>query len=123
MNSYCESAMVNGVTRFADGAHGYQLSIVKPYQNNPATCFRQVFSYETAMKGIGHCIHTYTGNIDPCPAFIGEPFVMPILGNADELMAFYWDLLPEAFMVGMLVKLIDLSTGEVSLTIRNASMN
>jgi len=111
---------ITGVSVVQDSGYSYQLSIVKPYENNPETCMRQVFSYETAMPGLGHCIHTYAENGTPCPAFGGEPFVMPLFDDMETTMSFYWDLLPTDYMVGMIVKFINIQTGEAQIIIRNA---
>ena len=111
---------ITGVSQVANGAQGYQLSIVKPYKNNPAYCQRQVFGYEAAMPGYGHCIHTYAENGSPCPAFVGEPFVLPLFDDITETMDFYWNLLPAAYIVGMYVRFIDVSTGKAMFEIRNA---
>ena len=111
---------ITGVINMSNRTNSYQISIVKTIQNDPATCLRQVFSYETARKGMGHCIHTYTGNGNPCPAFVGEPFGVPLFDDMEETMAFYWALLPAAYMVGMYVRFIDIATGETKHMIRNA---
>jgi len=111
---------ITGVGHVKNGAHSYQLCIVKPYQNNPDYCLRQVFSYDRALAGQGHCIHTYAENGNPCPSFSGEPFCTPLFDDIDETLAHYWSVLPQDYIVGMIVKFIDIQTGKTKIAIRNA---
>ena len=112
---------ITGVTKVVNQTSSYKLSIVKPYRNDPATCLRQVFSYDNAMRGQGHCIHTYAGNGNPCPAFTGEPFIVPLFDDIDETLCTYWEALPAVYLVGMYVRYIDIITGETKHVIRNVS--
>jgi len=61
------------------------------------------------VSGFGHCIHTYAGNGDPLPAFEGEPYMVPLKGNIQEISDFYWDLLNPDYRVSLVVKKISIN--------------
>ncbi|WP_127530360.1 IMP cyclohydrolase [Paenibacillus kobensis] len=102
----------------ADARYAYQLSILKRI-NERGSCGRFYYNYEQAVPGIGHCIHTYAANAEPLPTFAGEPFEVKLAGKADSLAKQYWDLLNEDNRIALLVKTIDVHSGEASVIIRN----
>jgi hypothetical protein len=104
----------------ADGGTAYAMSILKTQQNQEdAGCARHFFYYEKAMPGLGHCITTYEGDGNPLPSFPGEPYLLPISGDLEACADEYWNALDADNKVSMLVKWIDVESGEVKLTIRN----
>lgn len=105
-----------------DGKNIYTLSILKTEEGNPETCVRNFFHYEKPLKGLGHCIHTYSGDGEVLPSFSGEPYLMPIPDSIDEALELYWDLLNEENRVSLLVKTIEMKTGAVEIKIKNRHM-
>ena len=51
--------------------------------------------YEKAIPGLGHCIHTYSGDGNPLPSFDSEPFIVPLFDDINETANFYWNILNE----------------------------
>lgn len=69
--------------------------------------------------GMGFCIHTYAGNGEPPLRFEGEPFALPLIGNADQIAEQYWSILNPKFKVALFVKVINPVTLESDLKIIN----
>ncbi|HHU89858.1 MAG TPA: inosine monophosphate cyclohydrolase [Clostridiaceae bacterium] len=101
------------------GKNAYALSILKTQGGDPNTCVRNFFNYEKPIKGLGHCIHTYECDGEVLPSFIGEPYLMPIQVSADSALDAYWAILNQDNIISLLVKTIDINTGEVEIKIKN----
>ncbi|MCL6590715.1 MAG: IMP cyclohydrolase [Firmicutes bacterium] len=110
---------ISGLVDLNDPKAAYQLSILKSVTHNPNHCVRQYFSYEQALPGFGHCLHTYSGDGDPLPSFAGEPYLVPLWNGADEVESNYWDALNEENRISMLVKFIRVEDGEFVIRIVN----
>jgi hypothetical protein len=81
-----------------------QMSILRKSAFGNA-CDRMHYAY-TPHPGFGHCITTYSGDGSPLPPFRGDPLLMPLTGNIEEVAAAYWDALNEENRVSLVVKFI-----------------
>ncbi len=102
-----------------DGKNAYSLAILKTQGGDPRTCVRHFFHVEKPLPGLGHCIHTYSGDGEILPSFDGEPYLMPIPNSAEEALSTYWELLNPDNRISLLVKTIDIRTGNVEIKIKN----
>lgn len=105
-----------------DGKNAYSLAILKTEAGDANTCVRHFFHYEKVIPGFGHCIHTYAGDGKVLPSFVGEPYLMPVPDSMDETLDAYWNLLNEENRVSLLVKTIEIKTGNVEIKIKNRHM-
>ena len=106
---------ISGVVRGA----GYQLSILKSAEGDPASAHRFFFDYTDALPGQGHVIHTYRENGNPIPSFEGEPVPVQM---ADDFAAFgekLWNALNGEYKVSLFVRSIDLESGETQTKLYN----
>jgi hypothetical protein len=101
------------------GMDGYRMAILKPGASGPETCLRAFYNYDSVIPGFGHCIHTYSGDGDPLPAFAGEPYILPIPGKIEETLRLYWDALNTENRISLLVKQIHRETGVSTVSIFN----
>ena len=106
---------ISGVFQRFQGTGAYRLSILKAKESDPAVCDRQFFSYEPAIPGAGHMIHTYSGAEDPLPSFDGAP--VPVLiedayEDADYAADAIWRCLDSQNKVSLFLRAIDLTSGE-----------
>ena len=84
------------------------------------SCDRLTFCYDQLDAGLGLCMTTYMGDGNPLPAFIGEPYLLPIDSNNIYTVAKeFWEALNEANRVALVVKFVDLSTGTSTVKIIN----
>lgn len=100
---------------------GYKLSIIKTHENNPEFCQRHFFAYQRAIPGVGHCIHTYAGEGAPLPSFSGEPFVVELGNDMNELADYYWNILHPDTRISLLVKFIDSEEKHATFKIINVN--
>ncbi len=102
-----------------DGKNIYSLALLKTQGGDPNTCVRSFFHYEKTIPGQGHCIHTYEKDGEVLPSFSGEPYLMPIPDSAEEALSAYWELLNPDNRISLLVKTIEIKTGNVEIKIKN----
>lgn len=110
---------ISGILR-ADGRRPtYEVSILKSFHNDPRYTLRQFHEHDSAAPGLGHCITTYARDGGPLPSFDGEPFLVPILDDADQTAHFYWDILNPVTKVALVVKLVDIQAHTTQTVIVN----
>lgn len=111
------SGIVN--LRSTGNQYTYQLSILKGVKDCPDACVRHYFNYETAIPGLGHCLHTYMGDGNPLPSFTGEPYVVELMNDMDALASYYWNVLNPENRISLLVKFIGVTDGNARIKIIN----
>jgi IMP cyclohydrolase len=108
---------ISGIVK-PDG--GYSLSILKSMDGDPACCCRYFFEYDHPVAGVGHLIHTYTGDGNPLPSFEGEPKRVGISApNARTFAGLLWGSLNPDNRVSLFVRYRNLSTGKTDDVIQN----
>ncbi len=100
-----------------DSQPRFQLGIVR--KGWDVFCERHVYSYDTLPPGVGMCMHTYSGDGDPLPPFVGEPYPVPIQGELATVAARFWDTLNSENKISLAVKFIDRRSGVSSVHIIN----
>jgi IMP cyclohydrolase len=110
---------ISGIVDLADGQYAYKLSILKSACNTEDQTLRHTYAYEAALPGYGHCIHTYAGDGEPLPSFQGEPVLVPLKGNANDIALRYWNVLNRDNRISLLVKTIDKNSGESEIYVIN----
>lgn len=80
-----------------NGAH--KMSILK---REGETCQRFFFEY-APVWGVGHYLHTYQGDGNPIPSFVGEPESVSLAGGAEEIGQGIWDALDADNKVALFV--------------------
>ncbi len=110
---------VSGIMERANGACTYKLSILKSADGEPASCRRFFFEYAAPLAGQGHFIHTYAGDGNPLPSFVGEPEPVSIEGGIDAFSETLWNALDADNKVSLFVRFIDLASGAAETRIVN----
>lgn len=113
---------ISGIVDLNDSEYDYKLAIIKSFYNQPGHCLRHYYNYQTAIPGVGHCLHTYAGDGNPLPSFTGEPYPVKITNDIDEVAKIYWEILNNENKISLLVKFINRNTGKVSLKILNKNL-
>jgi hypothetical protein len=80
---------------------------------------RFLWRYEEMEPGYGYCITTYMGDGDPLPAFAGEPFIVPLVGDMGAIACEFWSTLNDANKVALCVKAIDPKSLATNVVILN----
>lgn len=110
---------ISGVMEVADGTYGYAMSILKSSDGNPDACSRYTFSYENALAGEGHFLHTYMCDGNPLPSFEGEPKRVAIPDDMEAFTDMLWNSLNEDNKVSLFVRYIDIASGTYQTKIVN----
>lgn len=110
---------ISGLVDLEDGQFAYKLSILKSSDNTEEQTLRHTYTYEKALPGFGHCIHTYAGDGNPLPSFQGEPALVPLQNDVKQIADTYWNVLNDENKISLLVKTIRLGSGETELLIVN----
>lgn len=113
---------ISGVMRLLNGNFDFKMSILKSDDGDPSACNRFTYSYSNPKSGIGRYIHTYQGDGNPLPSYEGEPTVVELSGNIDELTDEIWNSLNEENKVSLFVRYIDIATGEYETRIVNKNV-
>ena len=78
------------------------LSVIKRnHTGNTDHCF---YRYSDIPLGVGYCITTYMGDGDPLPPFQGEPILLPLTGDVDDIANTYWNLLNEDNRISLMIR-------------------
>jgi len=88
----------------------YKLSILKSADANGSGCNRFTCSYHP-VDGVGHFIHTYAGNGNPIPSFVGEPEAVTIGNDLDVFTWLIWRHLNADNRVSLYVRFTDIESG------------
>lgn len=110
---------ISGIMHVEGGVYNYAMSILKSNNGNPDSCQRYTYAYENPAAGEGRFIHTYMHDGNPLPSFEGEPKLVGISGNIDELTEQIWNSLNEENKVSLFVRYIDIETGKYETRIVN----
>ena len=100
----------------------YELSILKRNEEliseddieegiEASDCEREFFEYEK-KDGAGHLIHTYEGDGNPLPTFVGEPREVSINDDLSEFTDEIWQSLDEDNKIALYTRFVDLETLE-----------
>jgi IMP cyclohydrolase len=110
---------IGGVIDLRGGEPRFALGILKAHAADPALTDRATFRPAPPPPGLGLGLSTYRGDGDPLPPFAGEPLWLPLPGDAEAVLAHYWQGLEAAHRVAVAVKRIPLRGGPAALFIHN----
>ena len=72
-------------------------------------CDQLYYQYRDMEPGIGRCVTTYLRDGDPPPHWEGEPYPVPLRGDAGSILKTFWGALNEENRVSCAVKAIPLN--------------
>ena len=77
------------------------------------------FSKASLVPGYGYYVSTYAGDGNPLPPFMGEPLVVPLTGDMENIVETYWRALNEANRVAIAVKFIHTDSFTTKTLVKN----
>lgn len=110
---------ISSMLEVEKGEFKFSMSILKSDGGDGERCNRFTYKYDNPKEGIGRYIHTYMENGNPLPSFEGEPEIVELAGNIDELTDRIWNNLNEDNKVSLFVRYIDIATGKTESRIVN----
>ena len=108
---------ISSMSRVGAGAALYKMSILKSLEPNGA-CVRNTYSYE-GVGGLGHLLHTYEGDGEPLPSFVGEPRPVVIPNDIHEFADEIWNALDEDNKISLYVRYTRYIDGNVETVLYN----
>jgi len=109
---------ISGLVEFAKDSFAYRLSILKSADQGER-CRRFFYEYEMPAPGTGHIIHTYAGDGNPIPSFVGEPVEVSIPGDLRAASETAWNGLNGDNKVSLFTRFVRLSDGAAQTRIVN----
>lgn len=98
---------ISGIVTMKGKSFSYKLSILKSMGGFSAPCARFFYHYDMPVNGLGHFIHTYSGDGHPLPSFEGDPTPVSLSGDVDSITQAIWDNLDAENKIALFVRLID----------------
>ena len=88
---------------------------------NSEKCLPGLYTYdgEDIPPGLGRCLTTYKCDGNPPPAFEGEPYLLPLCGDIEEICNAYYNALDADNRIAVTVKFIEIASGESHIKIKN----
>jgi len=96
----------------------FALSILRKSLWNDG-CDASYYTYDSIQPSYGFGITTYAWDGNPLPSFEGDPILLPLVGDIDEIADNYWQVLSEENRVALAVKFIPMVEGVYSVALRN----
>ncbi len=84
-----------------------KFSLIKASPFDSAFPEHHFFHYQMIEGGYGYAVTTYQEDGNPLPSFEGSPFLVPLVGNAQQIATTYWEALNQANRISLAVKTID----------------
>ena len=110
---------IAGGFHLESGAISAWLAIIRSSPFDARDSIRSFFEYERIAPGFGWCISTYRGDGSPLPPFEGEPKLLPLPGNGEDISMWVWNRLNESNRIALALKVIDPETRESETKIIN----
>ncbi|MDR3216322.1 MAG: IMP cyclohydrolase [Clostridiaceae bacterium] len=101
---------ISSVTTLENGDFKFSMSILK--RDASGNCGRLHFHYDGIEEGKARLIHTYAGDGNPIPSFVGEPAAIDIYGGIEDFTNELWSALNNENKVALYVRYVDLESGE-----------
>ena len=76
------------------------------------------YRYNEIGAGFGYCLTTYMGDGNPLPSFKGDPILLPLEGDAEQIAEKYWEALNQDNRISLAVRELNVSVKD-SLKIIN----
>ncbi len=89
----------------------FSMGICKAADVSGERCLRCFYEYEDMPAGEGRFLHTYRCDGSPIPSFEGEPEIVSLEGNIDEMTEKLWSALDRDNRVSLWTETVDLATG------------
>ena len=89
----------------------FSMGICKAADTSGERCLRCFYEYEDMPAGEGRFLHTYRCDGSPIPSFEGEPEIVSLEGNIDEMTEKLWSALDRDNRVSLWTETVDLATG------------
>ena len=109
---------ISGIIQREEGAMA--LSIISQSDFSVEQSEHRFYRWTDIAPGCGYCLTTYLGDENPLPSFKGDPLMLPLQDNAEQIANFYWQELNQDNRISLAVRELTQS-GEDQLNIINCN--
>ena len=96
------TARISGIIQQNEGS--MSLSIISKSDFSVDQSKHRFYRYTDILSGYGYCVTTYMGDGNPLPSFKGDPIMLPLNGNAEEIANYYWHELNQDNKISLFVR-------------------
>ena len=107
---------ISGIIQRAEGT--IILSIISKSVFSDEQSQYHFYRYTNIDPGYGYCLTTYMGDGNPLSSFKGDPLILPLQGNAEQIAEFFWQGLNQDNRISLAVRELT-QTGEDRFKIIN----
>lgn len=111
------------ITAIFDLSRGCPLAEMSILKKSPINSQSDEYFYRLPLSmssaGLGYCITTYSGDGDPLPPFQGDPYLLPLIGDIENVAQTIWDTLNKDNRVSLAVKFIRQRTRQTLMKVIN----
>ncbi len=102
---------IAGMVRLVAGVPEFRFALLRANRCNPAFTDRSFHQLAPPAPGFGYGITTYEDDGNPLPSFEGDPLLLPLKGDPQEILDGYFQALDEENRIAMALKSVDLASG------------
>ena len=107
---------ISGIIQLEEGT--MSLSIISKSVFSVEQSEHRFYCYTDIVPGYGYCLTTYKSDGNPLPSFKGDPIILSLRGNAEQIANFFWQGLNKGNRIALAVRELN-QTGEDILKIIN----
>ncbi|MGI6664553.1 MAG: IMP cyclohydrolase [Christensenellaceae bacterium] len=98
---------ISGVYYGGQKKNPYTISLIKPSICSAQASDHFFYEYDDAYAGLGHAVTTYDLDApQACAPFMGEPFLLPIYNDMEEMAQTYWNAIGAQLRVGLYIRFV-----------------
>jgi IMP cyclohydrolase len=110
---------ISGILDLSTSEPSVVLSILKASPLDAAQTDRFYYRPAFPVPGFGYGLTTYSGDGNPLPSFSGDPTLLPLKGNAAQVLEDYWQALNAENKVSLAVKQVFVKEGRNEVLVKN----
>ncbi|MBA2679250.1 MAG: inosine monophosphate cyclohydrolase [Ktedonobacteraceae bacterium] len=111
---------ISGMLDFRSQEPAIALSILKANPLDPQRTDRFTYRPASPSAGFGVGLTTYNGDGSPLPSFQGDPLLLPLKGDSEEVLHTYWEALNAENRIALAVKQVPFHGGVSELKVLNS---
>tara|TARA_B100001123_G_scaffold433143_1_gene557290 strand:- start:89 stop:850 length:762 start_codon:yes stop_codon:yes gene_type:complete len=93
---------ISGIIQREEGS--MSLSIISKSDFSDEQSVHRFHLYTDIAPGYGYCLTTYLGDGNLLPTFKGDPLLLPLQGNAEQILDLYWQGLNQDNRISLAVR-------------------